>query len=266
MLASLVEFALPHLAPFMAALSRIAGLFLFAPAFGGSAAPMQARALTMIALSLVVYPAASAHVGVEMTRLDLLALAPMLAGELLVGLSIGLIASLPIINVQAAGEIMSHKMGLRLGDTFNPAIDLGGDAIGQLLFYVALVAFLSMGGAEAMVAAVADSFARIPVGAARLDMAPLDLIVALASSGLELAMRVSAPVITILFLEMIAAGMIMKTMPQLNILSFGFAVKILVGLLALAGALAAIQMVIRADVGAALDSMARWAGAASPGA
>lgn len=254
-----VEPVLPHVVPFAAALARVLGMFLFAPALGGAAAPARARALVILATTAAIYPLVAHRQAPTLAQLDLLALAPMLAGELLVGLVIGVVASLPVISVQAAGTIISHKMGLRLGDAFNPAIELGADGIGQLLFYLAIVAFLTMGGAEALTLSVAHSFERIPIGGASLTLAPLALVVSLASSGLELALRVAAPVITILFLEMVASGMIMKTMPQLNILTFGFAIKILVGLLALVGSMAAVQAVIQADVGAALDAMTIWA-------
>jgi len=254
-----LQLIFPHIVAFSAALSRIVGMFLFAPALGGNAAPIQVRVLMILALAAIIYPSVSAHASPDLVRLDILSLAPMLAGELLVGLSIGTIASLPLISVQSAGTIMSHKMGLRLGDTFNPAINLGSDAFGQLLFYLAIVAFLNMGGAEAMIGSVVDSFGRIPIGGAGLGLAPLDLVVGLAASGLDIALRISAPVLTVLFLEMIASGLIMKTMPQLNILSFGFAIKIIVGLLALAGSIAVIQIVIQTDVGDSIDMMVSWA-------
>lgn len=248
-----------HVAPFLCTLSRMAGLFIFAPIIGSRLIPARVRALLALTMTAAVYPFAPTHA--EPIRLDLVSLAPVMATETLIGLSIGLIAALPIICVQMGGQLMSQQMGLHTGDLFNPAIELGGDIVGQILMYLALAAFVSMDGLEAMHASLVATFERVPIGGFRPEQTPLDLFVALVVSGTELAFRVAAPVTALMLLESLAMGFLMKTSPQFNILSFGFPVKILLGVMALLASLAFIATAISIDVEHTIVSIMRWAGA-----
>ena len=107
--------------------------------------------------------------------------------------------------------------------------------------------------------ALAESFAQAPIGTMSAGRAPLDLIVALTASGYELALRVAAPVMCILFLETLVIGFLMKTVPQLNILSFGFPIKILAGLTALIAAIGVIAGVMHEAVIESIALMLEWA-------
>lgn len=248
-----------HVAPFLGVLSRMAGLFIFAPIIGSRLIPAPVRALMALAMTAAVYPFAP---GLDQPiRLDLLSLAPLVAAETMIGLSIGLIAALPIICVQMGGQLISQQMGLQTGDLFNPAIELGGDIVGQILMYLAIAAFVSLDGIEVMHASLVATFERVAIGGLQPEQTPLDLFVALSASGFELAFRVAAPVTTLMLLESLAMGLLMKTSPQFNILSFGFPVKILLGLLAMIASVAFIASTISAEVQEALAGIIRWSGA-----
>ena len=66
----------------------------------------------------------------------------------------------------------------------------------------------------------------------------LELLIGLLGTSYELAIRVAAPLLCLIFLETVAMGFVTRTVPQLNILSIGFAVRILIGLSILIGAMA----------------------------
>lgn len=251
------QFILPHLVPFGAVVARFAGLFIFAPVLGSLSIPVRVKALLAVGSALVVYPTLNHAVSIP-AGIDMIGLAPLVVTEALIGLSIGLIAGMPIVSVQMGGLLMGQQMGLGVASLFNPAIDTDADIAGQILLYAALGAFLAMGGLEAMHTALVESFAHVPIGALTIGQAPLDLVAGLTQSGFELAIRVSAPVVCILMLETAATGFLMKTVPQLNILSFGFPLKILLGLVALVSAIYIIDGVIRGDLDAAAGAMLDW--------
>ncbi|MCH7766513.1 MAG: flagellar biosynthetic protein FliR [Acidobacteria bacterium] len=56
---------------------------------------------------------------------------------------------------------------------------------------------------------------------------PLDMVIGTLSASFELCLRVAAPIVTVILLIMIAMGFIMKTMPQINVLTIGFAMALL---------------------------------------
>jgi len=253
---TIVDFILPHVTPFALVLARISGIFLFAPALGSPIIPAQVKALLVIALSLVVYPsvAATAPEG----PIDLIALAPMMLGETLIGLAIGLVVAIPVMSVQMGGLLIGQQMGLGLGTVYNPAIDADGDVVGQVLFYLALAIFMAIGGLELMHSAVLRTFDHVPLGAFAVGQAPLELLTGVVASGYALAIRVAAPVLCIIMLETISTGVLMKTVPQLNVLTFGFPVKILAAATMLIAALPFIDQVIRGETIAVMDQLFLW--------
>jgi flagellar biosynthesis protein FliR len=89
---------------------------------------------------------------------------------------------------------------------------------------------------------VLDSFAGVPIGAFSPGGSALDSLVTAVGSGFSLAIRVSAPVTGIVLLLVLLLGVVGKTMPQINIMTIGFTLKILVGLGAVAFSLQAIRV------------------------
>ena len=53
----------------------------------------------------------------------------------------------------------------------------------------------------------------------------------------EFGLRIALPLLGVVFLETIAMGFVAKTVPQLNVLSLGFPIRILVGLIVIIAAL-----------------------------
>ena len=125
--------------------------------------------------------------------------------------------------------------------------------------FLLMTLFLAMGGLEIMLGGVIRSLELVPMGTVTLDVIPLDLFVGLMSASFSVAVRVSAPVVCIIFVETLATGMIMKTVPQLNILSFGFPVKILAGLGMMAASLVFINAAINGIVERSLVDIVDWA-------
>jgi flagellar biosynthetic protein FliR len=128
--------------------------------------------------------------------------------------------------------------------------------------YVALGSYVALNGLDAMFMALLYTFAKVPIGEFAPGQAgvgvPIDAIVGVLTSGTELALRVSAPVLCIIFLLMIALGLIGKTMPQINIMSVGFTFKMFFGIAVLAGAMGIIQQVTSEEIERVLSMIVDW--------
>jgi flagellar biosynthesis protein FliR len=252
-----IEPILPHVPAFVVVLSRVGGLFVFTPVLSSSAVPMKFKTLLVLVLSAAIYPVANLDHLVGM-RLDLLSLAPLVATEAMIGVTLGLLASIPMLSVQLAGLLMGQQMGLGLAQVINPAADVEGDSIGQMLFMIAIAAFVTMDGFEILFGALVQTFTLVPAGSFALADAPLGLLVGLITAGFEMALRIAMPVLAVIFVESIAVGFLMKTVPSLNIMSFGFPVRILIGLLSLLMAIALMGQLIVEEVGVALEIVQDW--------
>ncbi len=230
-----LEQLLPHIPAFLLVLFRLTGIFIFGPVFGSSVIPMRAKVLLALVLAFCIYPVIPPQVPVQ---LSLMTLAVAVGTELLIGLVIGYGASLPLVAMQIGGLMMGHQLGLGLAQVFNPEFNEQTEIMSQLLFFLALVAFLLLGGHHAMLVALVHSFESVPLGGYRMDGSVLDLVVGLLTATFELGIRVAAPLLCLVFLETIAMGFVARTVPQLNILSLGFPLRILLGFLLVAGIVA----------------------------
>jgi len=201
-----LEPILPHVPVFLLVFFRLTGIFIFGPVFGSSVLPMRVKVLLALVLAFCVYPIIPPQVPIQ---LGMGTMAVAVATELLVGLIIGYGASLPLIAMQVGGLMMGHQLGL--------------------------AAFLLLNGHHAMLMALVNSFNSVPVGGYIPDGGLVYTITGMLNAMFELGLRVAAPLLCLVFLETIAMGFVARTVPQLNILSLGFPLRILLGFFLLIG-------------------------------
>jgi flagellar biosynthetic protein FliR len=249
---------LEHVPPALLVIFRIGGLMIYGPVFGSPAIPGRIKVFLSFLTGLAVYPLLAGDALHGELQLNLWGLGPLIALELLIGVLVGYVASIPMVAVQTGGLMMGQQMGLGFAQFYNPGIDDEADVVGQLLFFMALAGFLLAGGHEAMMLAVLRSFEYIPIGTFHAGTDVIALLAGLLLSAFELALRVAAPVLALVFLQSTAMGFMAKTVPQLNILSLGFPIRILVGLgVVMAGAVV-INDVAMDGVDLVLDSLFHW--------
>lgn len=256
-----ISILLSHTIPWMLVLVRISGVFIAAPMIGSLAIPMRFRVLIAVAMSAAAYPAlASASTAAPAAPViqDVITLFPMLLSELLIGFAIGAIASLPLLAMEASGVIMGQSIGFGLARVYNPESDTDTDLLGQLLFYIASGLFFTMGGLEMLFTTLLSTFSRVPPGGFAVGMLPLETFVAVLASGFELALRVALPVVGIVLLIALILGAVSKTMPQINVMSVGFTIKMLAGLTVLATALYVVGDAVDIEVRRTLTIITTW--------
>lgn len=221
-----LEPILPHLPAFVLVLFRLSGIFIFAPMFSSSIIPMKVKILLALVLSFCVYPLIPPQVPLE---LSLMTMTAAITSELLIGLVLGYGASLPLFALQLGGMLMGQQLGLGLAQVFNPDFEEQTDVVGQLFFLTALTLFLILDGHHIVLATLIRSFQHVPLGGYMIDMNLLAVVSGLLTAMLELGIRVAAPLLTLVFLETVAMGFVARTVPQLNILSLGFPLRIIIG-------------------------------------
>lgn len=248
---------LEHVVPFVLVMVRVASIFFSAPLLTSMMVPVRAKAAIAFMFSAAIYPIIPAKF-VGPTDPDLFMLLPHVVTEMAIGFAMGLIASIPLACMEIAGLLSGQQMGFGLARVYNPELDADADIMGQLLFYIALGVFLSADGLETVMMGMLDSFKTIPVGGFRVSMVPMETVNGVFTSGIELALRVSAPISGIVFLLVILFGVLSKTMPQLNPMSLAFTVKILAGLTVLVGSVYAIQQATSVNIHDSLAKMLTW--------
>ena len=228
---------LDHLPAWLMVVFRLSGIFLFAPLFGSTALFRQVKVFLIVGLACCVYPmllepgrqSAQIMGAVINGEMSLWMLAPTAALELLIGLAIGYTATLPMIGMQIGGQVIDQQIGLGLAGIFNPDLGEQSGIVGQFMFMVALAVYVTLGGHRILLGVLIGSFDHIPIGGFHDFGALLDLVVGVLQAAFSLALRLAAPLLCLIFLQTVAMGFIMRTVPQINILSIGFPMRTMAG-------------------------------------
>lgn len=252
---------LEHLPVLLLVLSRISGVFVFAPLLSSGSVPRQVRVYLAGAMTIAVYPSVDTTHALGMD-LTVWSLAPLMAQEIAIGAVVGLIAAIPLLALELSGVVMGQQLGLSIASVLNPSLDIPGDNLGQLLFVGATLMYLAMGGMELVFGSLVNTFGSMPVGdpasVEALGGGTFGLIAALMDSGFDMAMRVAMPVVVIIFVETVVVGFVMKTVPSLNILSFGFPIRILLGVAVLAASISFVATTLQGELQFVFQALHQW--------
>lgn len=212
-------------------LARVAGLVLAVPMLSSRQLPLAVKVWLIVTLSLMAFPVVTPHLPGSLT---LGHAAAGMVGEFVIGEILGFGAGMVFFAAQVGGKIVSHQSGMALGTVFNPVFDAESTALDQVWFFTTLMIFLGLRGHIAVITVLLGSFETVPPMMARFDGTLAEFAVGIMRSMFELALRFAGPAIAALLLTSLVMGFLTKTMPQLNILSVGFSLKIAAALSAVA--------------------------------
>lgn len=232
------EYLLPHVPAWLMVLFRITGIFIMGPMFGSTTIPPKVKIFLAAGIAFAVYPMLlspdrqAAWFVFDMIDhgMHMWMLIPMIASELLIGFLIGYGATLPIIGFQMAGRVIDQQLGLGIAGIYNPEIDDQSGMVDQFYFMLGLALFVIVGGHRIMLITLLGTFDQVPLGSFMVSDQTLLLITGLLQAMVDIAVRVAGPLLCIIFLMTVGMGFIARTVPQMNILSIGFPLRILLGL------------------------------------
>lgn len=213
---------------------RVTGLFALSPILGRRNVPAIAKIGLCIFLSyifLVAYPPSQAP-AVESGNIVMYAL--LCIKELLLGLVIGWMTTLFFDIAMMAGQIMDVQIGFGMAQIFDPEMQTQVSLVGNFLNYGLLLLFLAMDGHHTLIKIMYFTLDKIPVGQVVLRADIVDVCVKAFATAVAMAVSVALPIVAAEVILEIIMGILIRTVPQLNIFVVGLSVKILVGLLALA--------------------------------
>jgi len=212
-------------------LLRVSSLVIFLPVLGHQLVPQQAKIGLIGILTLLLYPVVRGSL--PELNLTPLTMGLMAAQEMLIGGMLALLAQLMFGAVQMAGQVMSYQMGMAIANVFDPASSAQIAIIGQFAVVLAMLMWLAVGAHHAMLLGLADSFTLFPMGHAwsvggwqQLSDAAANLFI--------LSIRLSAPVLLLMFLSYAALGLLSRAVPQIQIFFVSFPLTISLGLVVFA--------------------------------
>jgi flagellar biosynthetic protein FliR len=212
---------------------RFVGMLFTSPMFLATGMPMPFRYLCVVLLTLASVGTVESEL-IPMILFDSWVSISILAvRELLVGVAIGLLAELPLVALQVAGEQVGTAIGISMASVMDPLSQRQTSIVAQLHFLVGLWFYFRWNGHLLMVQSVVESLRLIPI--AKLSLVPSgDMALGKwISSVFSLAIRIAIPYYCALLLADIGLGFLARTVPQMNIFVLGLPMKLMLGFFAL---------------------------------
>ena len=228
---------------------RFGALFMAVPIFSHQSIPINIKAAMAFFFTVVFYPSMP-ELGIAITMPSL---AVAILGELLFGLAIGIVLQLAFHVITFAGGLISFTMGFSLASAIDPQTGVSMPIVSQFLSLLALMMLFGIDMHHWILLYAHDSLAAVPLGGFMLTQHLFEYILKATGNMFVVGFMIAFPITALNWLADIIFGMLMKTMPQFNLLVIGFPIKIGVALVVLIVTLGATMMIVQQQVQGAFN-------------
>ena len=195
---------------------RMSGAIALNPIFSQSGLPRTARAAFILVLSVMLY----------LSFPDAASVRP----DSLIQYGAALLMELSLMTVRFGTSIMDAVMGLNMAQVYDPIHGSQMTITAGLYNAFLVLLFFASNGHLRLLAIYFNSARAVPFGTVtfrpELAAAVLDMF----REGILLGMQLAFPIIAMELLAETAVGILMRMIPQINVFSINFQMKIIVGL------------------------------------
>jgi len=211
-----------HIVTFFLLFIRWSALIAFLPVFNFKTIPNTIKAAFVFWFTIVTFPL----VPLVSFEINLNNVFLSIINEITFGFFTGIALQIIFMILEFAGQLISFVMGLTMATIVDPNSGIQTPVISQFFNLLAVVIFLSVNGHHLMLELIAKSLHSMPFGEF-FDMKSIgDYLMHEMNRFFILGFSLAFPILAISFLSDIIFGMIMKSMPQFNLLVIGFPIKI----------------------------------------
>jgi flagellar biosynthesis protein FliR len=239
---------------------RTAGLLLLTPLLPSRTIPGSIRFLVVLALAVwftgIPFVQLGRFASGIVPSFGELIVASM--SEVLLGSAMGLGVAIAFGAFSVAGKLLDIQVGYSIAQTFDPLSGANNSPLTALFSQVGVIYFFLFNGHEAIFRMLLLSFSLVTVGSAWSTETVFFSLSEHSTRLLQLGFALAAPVAFCLLLTEAALGLVARSMPQMNILTMGIGVKVLIATLALSvwfGTIGSVMRTVYASIGAAWESL-----------
>lgn len=223
---------------------RFAAMFMNTPIFSHQNIPQTIKASLAFAFAIVFYssmPTLNIPINIVSVILAILS-------EIFFGLAIGLILQIAYNAITFAGGQISYMMGFSMASAIDPQTGVSMPIISQFLSLLALMVLLSIDMHHWLLLFINDSLSKIPLGGFLMQENLFRYTIEATSNMFLVGFMIAFPIVALAFLQDVIFGMLMKTMPQFNLLVIGFPIKITFAFIVLIAILTSTMLVFKGHV------------------
>lgn len=209
---------------------RLGAFLLMLPFFSAVNFPVTMRVALAALASLLLAPQLPP---VNLSHLDLLDLFGLLFRETTIGVLLGFFARTVFYAADIGGTIISNELGLSMANILDPSTGQTDQVPGTILFLLATVVMLTLDLHHGLLLGFARSFDVLPLGGGHLSTSLFEVMVARSSQVFMVALQIAAPVMAVSFAITVFFSIMSRAVPQMNVFSESFGIRIAGGLIVL---------------------------------
>jgi flagellar biosynthetic protein FliR len=247
-LSPVVRFALLLIRPGM--------VVMLAPGLGGRQIPVMAKIGLTVLLALGLLPAVDVPGSVADTGLVMVVL-----HEVAVGLALAFALQALVAAAEFAGHLSSYQIGFSYGATIDPTSGVRNTLLVSLYGMLATLAFFAVNGHHALLRALSQSYAGLPIGAGQVSESLVAAVRDLFALVFVVGLRLAAPVLIVLVIVELAIGLISRSAPSLSFIVIGYPLRTILGLVVVAALIYTVPSVVIATLESTLLLAGRTAAA-----
>ena len=230
---------------------RFGSLFMAVPIFAHTSIPVNVKASLAFFFTVVFYNSMPAlNIDISVVSLTIAVL-----GEMLFGLVVGTVLLLAYHTVTFAGGQISFVMGFSLASAIDPQSGVSMPIISQFLSLIALMVLFSLDMHHWILLYADESLSKIPLGGFLMTPSLFEYILSATSRMFIVGLMIAFPIIALSWLADVIFGMLMKTMPQFNLLVIGFPIKIAVSFVVLIATIGSMVLILKGEVANAFNAL-----------
>ncbi|BDY12726.1 flagellar biosynthetic protein FliR [Hydrogenimonas cancrithermarum] len=233
---------------------RLSTLFVFLPFFNHMTISPQIKAAFAFYLTLVLFPIVPVTPEPQSTSL----LFAAILSEAVMGLIAGVVLNIVFGIFSYAGEQIAFVMGFSLASVIDPQSQIQSPLVSQFLTLLAMIVLLAFNGHYMILTWMVEALRNAPLGGFVLSHEMFDYIVSAMGHLFVMGFSVAFPIVALSLLSDIIFGMLMKTMPQFNLLVVGFPIKIALSLAVWFAVLGSMMLIFKGEFLSAIDVLMQW--------
>ena len=214
---------------FLLILIRVGVVLFILPFFNSRTIPIPCKIGLTFIITILMYPVIDKHLSVFPNTV--LGVAHLVAGELVVGMILGLVVQVFFEGVRIMGQLVGFQTGFAITNILDPQSGTQVSILSNMAYLTAIVLFLVLNGHHILLNALRESFEIIRVGGMSLNRSILPELVKHMGEMFVIGIKIGAPAIAALVIAKVVFGLITKLIPQMNIMIVAFPLQIVVGLL-----------------------------------
>ncbi len=223
--------------------SRISGVMAFFPFYSHTSISIMVKTSFVFYLTILFFPAVS----ISELPVDISGMALMVIGEFMLGFIAGLALNIVFAALGLAGMQIGMVMGFSMASVMDPTTGANTPIISNILTLLATMMLLAFNGHHLILLYLDQSVQTIELGAFYPRAFIWEYLSKSVTHMFILGFTISFPIMALSVLADVIFGMLMKTMPQFNLLVVGFPIKIFLAIMVLVATLSAMMHIFKRE-------------------